>query len=176
MKKGYIQVYTGNGKGKTTAALGLGLRAVGRGKRILMIQFLKGRFTGELESIKNLGPGFRIIRFAETKKFFNQMTEDEKEELRISLKEDMKRLNQYIGDDQWDIIILDEIMGVMNNGLIDVEKVCHILDNKPSGLELILTGRNVPEAIAHRADLITEMREIKHYSHAGVPARKGIEL
>lgn len=176
MGKGYIQVYTGDGKGKTTAALGLGLRAVGRGMRVIMVQFLKGRFTGELESLKNLAPGFHIIRFAETKKFFNDLTQLEQDELKNRLKEELEKLYVYMENDLCDILILDEIMAAIHSGLVSVDEVCKLMDNKPDPMELILTGRNVPEPIAERADLITEMKNIKHYSDKGVHARRGIEL
>lgn len=176
MEKGYIQVYTGDGKGKTTAALGLGLRAVGRGLRVIMVQFLKGRFTGELEGLKNLAPDFHVIRFAETKKFFSELSKSEQDHLKERVKDELDKLNEYMKNDLCDILILDEIMGAIHSGLISVEEVCRIMDNKPEHIELILTGRNVPKPIADRADLITEMKNIKHYSDKGVPARRGIEL
>ena len=176
MDRGYIQIYTGNGKGKTTAALGQGLRAVGRGLKVIMVQFLKGWHTGELESIKKIAPDFNIIRFAETKKFLSEMEHDEKLKLKEDLSYEIEKLYNFMQGDFCDILILDEIMGAINGGLIEVEDVCKIMDKKPDSLELIMTGRNVPEAIAQRADLITEMKMIKHYADEGVPARKGIEL
>jgi cob(I)alamin adenosyltransferase len=176
MKKGYVQVYTGDGKGKTTAALGLGVRAVGRGLKVIMIQFLKGTFTGELEGVKKLSPQFHIIRFAETEKFFWNLTEDEKHKLREKTQMELKKLDEYMKDDACDVLILDEIMAAIHGGLVSVEQVCNIIDNKPEGMEIILTGRNVPEQIAERADLITEMKAIKHYFRSGVPSREGIEL
>lgn len=176
MKKGYVQVYTGDGKGKTTAAIGLGVRAVGRGLKVIMIQFLKGVFTGELEGIKKLSPQFNIIRFAETEKFFWELSEEEKQELKEKTQKQLEKLDKYIKDEACDILILDEIMAAIHGGLVSVEQVCNIIDNKPEGMELILTGRNVPEAIAERADLITEMKAVKHYSQAGVSSREGIEL
>ncbi len=176
MKKGYVQVYTGDGKGKTTAALGLGLRAVGRGLKVIMIQFLKGTFTGELEGIKKLSPQFNIIRFAETEKFFWNLSEEEIKELREKTQAELVKLDDYIKDNACDVLILDEIMAAIHGGLVSVEQVCDIIDNKPEGMEIILTGRNVPEPIAERADLITEMRAVKHYIDLGVPSREGIEL
>lgn len=176
MKKGYVQVYTGDGKGKTTAAIGLGVRAAGRGLKVIMIQFLKGVFTGELEGVKKLSPQFHIIRFAETDKFFWELSEKEKQELKEKTQKQLQELDEYMKDEACDILILDEIMAAIHGGLVSVEQVCDIIDNKPDGMELILTGRNVPEAIAERADLITEMKAIKHYSQLGVPAREGIEL
>lgn len=174
--KGYVQIYTGDGKGKTTAALGLGLRAVGRDLRVLMVQFLKGRETGELEGIKRLAPEFQIIRFAQSHKFFFQLDQEEKEELKERVNKELKTLYEYMENDMCHILILDEIMATMENGLVEVERVCNIIDSKPPGMELILTGRNVPEAIAAKADLITEMKKVKHYAEEGVSARIGIEL
>ncbi|NLJ40745.1 MAG: cob(I)yrinic acid a,c-diamide adenosyltransferase [Clostridiales bacterium] len=176
MQKGYVQVYTGDGKGKTTAALGAGLRAVGRGLRVMMVQFLKGRHTGELEALKRLAPEFQILRFAETKKFFNEMDQGEIEELKAILMEEMENLNDLLKESPYDVLILDEIMGAMQNGLISEEEVSDIIKNKAPNMELILTGRNLPEAIARQADLITEMKNIKHYSDKGVAARVGIEM
>ncbi|NLO83389.1 MAG: cob(I)yrinic acid a,c-diamide adenosyltransferase [Clostridiales bacterium] len=175
MKQGYVQVYTGDGKGKTTAALGLGLRAVGRGLKVLMIQFLKGTETGELEAVKKLAPDFHIIRFAETEKFFWELNDEEKTRLRDKTQQEMKRLEEFLKDNSYHILILDEIMAAIHGGLVSVEQVCRIIDRKPKGMELILTGRRVPDKIADRADLITEMRPIRHYMDKGVPARPGIE-
>ena len=175
MQKGYVQVYTGDGKGKTTAALGLGLRAIGRGFRVIMIQFLKGTFSGELEAVKRLSPDFQIIRFAQTEKFFHQLTEEEKAALKEKTREEMKTLRNYIGNICCTMLILDEIMAAIHAGLVSVEEVCKFIDEKPEGMELVLTGRAVPKEIADRADLITEMVPVKHYMDKGVPARIGIE-
>jgi len=175
MEKGYIQVYTGNGKGKTTAALGLGMRAAGRGFKVLMIQFLKGTYTGELESIKKLAPEFNLIRFGETKKFFFSLSDEEKKELGRKIREEFSNLPQLLADNPCDVLILDEIMGTIADGFISVEEVTEFLDRKPEGMEIVLTGRDVPDEIAVRADLITEMVPRKHYMDAGVPARIGIE-
>jgi cob(I)alamin adenosyltransferase len=175
MEAGYVQVYTGDGKGKTTAALGQGLRAVGRGLNVVMVQFLKGIESGELQAVKRLEPQFKIMRFAETKKFFWQLTDEEKELLRKKTRQEMEQLEQLLKESPCDVLILDEIMAAIHGGLVNVDEVCRFIDNKPRGMELILTGRNVPPQIASRADLITEMRKIKHYMDKGVPARKGIE-
>jgi len=175
MEAGYVQVYTGDGKGKTTAALGQGLRAVGRGLNVVMVQFLKGIESGELQAVKRLEPQFKIMRFAETKKFFWQLTDEEKELLRKKTRQEMEQLEQLLKESPCDVLILDEIMAAIHGGLVNVDEVCRFIDNKPRGMELILTGRNVPPQIASRADLITEMRKIKHYMDKGVGARRGIE-
>jgi len=175
LKNGYVQVYTGDGKGKTTAALGLGLRAVGRGLKVVMFQFLKGAPSGELESTPLLEGRFKIIRLAETKKFFGSMIETEKAELKTRLQAELKQVEDVLAGSACDILILDEIMAAYHGGLISLEEILSLIDRKPPTMELILTGRSAPEAIIARADLVTEMRPIKHYMDKGVPARIGIE-
>jgi cob(I)alamin adenosyltransferase len=175
VERGYVQVYTGDGKGKTTAALGLGLRAVGRGLKVIMFQFLKGTFSGELQSTPQLGDRFMIIRLAETKKFFGSMSDAEKAELKIRLMTELKQVEEALAAKACDIMILDEIMATLHGGLISIEKIMALIDKKPVSMELILTGRAAPQEIINRADLVTEMRCIKHYMDDGVPARIGIE-
>ncbi|RKD29088.1 cob(I)yrinic acid a,c-diamide adenosyltransferase [Thermohalobacter berrensis] len=173
--KGIVQVYTGDGKGKTTAAIGQGLRAAGHGYRVTMVQFLKGRDSGEVESIKKLEPNFKILRFDRTRKFFWNMNEEEKNELKNKINNAFEYIEESINKDEYDILILDEIMAVINNNLVSIEKVIDILKNKPENVEIILTGRNVPNQILDIADLVTEMKMIKHPFSKGIPARKGIE-
>ncbi len=175
MKKGYLQVYTGDGKGKTTAALGLGFRAVGRGLKVIMFQFLKGAPSGEMDSVTLLEGRFKIIRLAETKKFFGSMVEAEKAELKTRLQAELKQVEEVLAGSACDILILDEIMAAYHGGLLSIEEIISLIDRKPPTMELILTGRRAPEAIIARADLVTEMRPIKHYMDKGVPARIGIE-
>lgn len=175
MDKGLIQVYTGDGKGKTTAALGLGLRAVGYGYKVKMIQFLKGRDSGELFSTKKLNGDFEIYRFDKSKKFFWNMNESEKEELKKKISNAFDFIEETIEKNDCDILILDEVMGAISNKLVSIDRVLHILDIKPENMEIILTGRNVPEAILDRADLVSEMKMVKHPFEKGIPARKGIE-
>jgi|LFRM01.2.fsa_nt_gb cob(I)alamin adenosyltransferase len=175
MKKGYIQVYTGDGKGKTTAALGLGLRAVGHGFKVVMIQFMKGMHTGELEAVEKLKPYFEIRRFGETSKFVFLMSEQEKRELAADIQDELKEIFRIMEENYCHILILDEILGCIQAGLVSEQDVLEILDAKPESMELVLTGRGLTKKIAERADLITEMRAVRHYMDAGVPAREGIE-
>jgi cob(I)alamin adenosyltransferase len=175
MEKGYVQVYTGDGKGKTTAALGLGLRAAGGGFKVIMFQFLKGAPSGELNSAPLLGGKFEIIRLAETKKFFGAMNESEKAELKERLHQELEQVRQVLREGACDILILDEIMAVLHAGLLTVPEVCGLIEARPAGMELVLTGRNAPQEIIDRADLVTEMHPVKHYIDQGVPARRGIE-
>ncbi len=175
MKKGYVQVYTGDGKGKTTAALGLGLRAAGRGFKVIMFQFLKGAYSGELDSTPLLGGSFTIIRLGETKKFFSTLNEQERKELREKLQEELKQVEAILKSEDCDILILDEIMAAVHGELITVDQVCELIEARPGGMELVLTGRRAPQAVIDRADLVSEMRCVKHYMDNGVPARAGIE-
>lgn len=174
MEKGYVQIYTGDGKGKTTAALGAGLRATGHGLKVVMVQFLKGMQSGELESTKKLD-NFTIHRIGDTKKFTWQLNENEKKELKDHIQDQWASLNNELDQNLVDILILDEVMAVINSNFLTVEQVCRMIDNKPKKMEMILTGRNMPNELADRADLITEMKPIKHYMDKGVIARAGIE-
>lgn len=175
MEKGYVQVYTGDGKGKTTAALGLGLRAAGRGFKVIMFQFLKGAHSGELDSTPLLEGRFTIIRLGETKKFFSALNEQEKNELRDKLQEELNQVEAILKSGDCDILILDEIMAAHHGELITVEQVCKLIEARPDHMELVLTGRRAPQAVIDRADLVSEMRCVKHYMDKGVPARAGIE-
>jgi cob(I)alamin adenosyltransferase len=175
LSRGYVQVYTGNGKGKTTAAVGQGVRAAGNKYTVYMIQFLKGGETGELESIKSLHPYFQIFRFEKRRGFFWNLNDDEKRELKEEIQEGYKFALDVLKENKCDLLILDEIMGAISNKLITEEQVLSLIDAKPEDIELIMTGRNVPESLIERANLVTEMRDIKHYFSEGVPARKGIE-
>lgn len=176
LKEGYVQVYTGDGKGKTTAAIGLAIRAVGNGMKVKMIQFLKTGKTGELNIAKALGPNFEILRFESPKGFFWNLTEEKKIELKGEIRRAIGEAKKILKERACDILILDEIMGVLNNKLLSEEEVMELLDIKPADMELVLTGRNVPERILASADLVTEMKPIKHYFEKGVNAREGIEF
>lgn len=175
MKRGCLQVYTGDGKGKTTAALGLGLRAVGNGLKVIMFQFLKGMHSGEIDSASFLDGRFEIVRLAKTKKFISSMNEKEKAELKRQLQEEMSLVYEVLASNSCDILILDEIMAAIHGGFLTTAEVCALIDSRPAKMELILTGRAAPREIVAKADLVTEMRCIKHYIDRGVQARKGIE-
>lgn len=176
LKKGCVQVYTGNGKGKTTAAVGLAVRAAGNGLKVYMVQFLKSSQTGELESAKKLEPNFQIFRFEKKRGFFWTLNEEEKQELQKELQEALTFCMEVLKQRKCDLLIMDEIMGALHTNLISKQQVLELLAARPENMELVLTGRNVPEEIAEKADLITEMREVKHYYTQGIPSRKGIEF
>jgi cob(I)alamin adenosyltransferase len=175
LEKGLIQVYTGDGKGKTTAALGQGLRACGRGLKVCMVQFLKGGDTGELHSVEKLHPLFEIFRFEKERGFFWTLNEQEKKELKEDIDKGFEFIKRVIANAECDILIMDELLGVLSNRLLEVDEVVKLLKSKPDTMEIIITGRNVPPEILEIADLVTEMKEIKHYFRSGVSAREGIE-
>jgi cob(I)alamin adenosyltransferase len=173
LEQGCVQVYTGNGKGKTTASLGLALRAVGRGLKVCVFQFIKGggRY-GEHLAAEKLAPLLTIIQtgrpgWVNTK----DITED-----RRAAQEAFFQAQELLTSGEFDLFICDEINGAVGFGLIDVEQVLDLISRKPEKTELVLTGRNADERVIEAADLVTEMREIKHYYKAGVPARTGIEM
>ncbi len=173
LKQGHVQVYTGDGKGKTTAALGLALRAVGRGLKVCMFQFIKGggRY-GEHLAAEKLAPLLTIIQTGRPG-WVN--TKDITEDRRVA-QEALVRADQLMTSGEFDLFICDEINGAVAFGLIDVKQVLEFISRRPETTELVLTGRNAHERVIEAADLVTEMREIKHYYAAGVPARTGIEM
>jgi cob(I)alamin adenosyltransferase len=173
LEQGCVQVYTGNGKGKTTASLGLALRAVGRGLKVCVFQFIKGggRY-GEHLAAEKLAPLLTIIQtgrpgWVNTK----DITED-----RRTAQEAFVQAEELLTSGEFDLFICDEINGAVGFGLIDVEQVLELISRRPEKTEMVLTGRNADERVIEAADLVTEMREIKHYYKAGVPARTGIEM
>ena len=174
MDKGYVQIYTGNGKGKTTAALGLALRACGQGLRVKVIQFLKSRDCGELRALKQLG-SIEILRGEGSGKFSIAWTDEDRKAVRQESKELMEKVMGWISEDQVDVLIIDEALGALSCQVIDLEDIHHLLDAKGEHVEVVLTGRNAPKELIDRADLVTEMVPIKHYFEQGVKARRGIE-
>ncbi len=174
-RKGLILINTGAGKGKTTAALGVGLRAVGCGMRVLMLQFLKGSWHyGELDGaqmlgenfvLKQLGRGFVKVGGAETDPADLKMVEDAWEESRAAI---------LSGD--WDLVILDEINYAIGYGMLNPEKVVATLLERPEMVHVILTGRNAHPRLVEIADTVTEMKEVKHAYQKGILAQKGIEF
>jgi cob(I)alamin adenosyltransferase len=171
--QGYIQVYTGNGKGKTTAALGLAVRAAGHRLRTVIVQFMKGWIDyGELQGVRMLAPYVEIHQ-AGRDTFVNRKDPDP-EDVRLA-QEGWLLAKGIIFGGKADIVVLDEINCAMDFGLLPVEEVVEVLRNKPAGMELVLTGRGAPPAIIEIADLVTEMREVKHYYAKGVDARVGVE-
>ena len=176
-KHGYIQVYTGNGKGKTTASLGLAMRALGRCWKVLIIMFTKGGDDyGELNSFRNLSPeisknltivqaGLDRIVYSDNK------TQDDAEEI----KKGWELAKKAIKNDEYNLIILDEANIAIDLGIIDINDMLEVLKNKPEEMEIVLTGRNARQEIIDIAHLVSEIKPVKHYWDTGIAARKGIE-
>jgi cob(I)alamin adenosyltransferase len=170
MEKGYIQVYTGDGKGKTTAALGLSLRAVCAGKKVYFAQFVKGMKYSELNAVKFLD-GFSIKQYGGNCFIYNNPT---KEDIKLARK-GLDECAEILSSGKYDVVVLDEINIALYYKLFTVDDVIKMLNNKAEKVEVVLTGRYAPPEIIERADLVTEMKEIKHYYTKGVKARVGIE-
>jgi len=168
-----IQIYTGNGKGKTTAALGAALRAVGNGLKVIMIQFMKGQITyGELEAARLLS-NFTIEQYGRPD-FVNPENIDP-EDIQLA-REGLERAKQVVKNHEFDMVILDEINIAVSFGLIKAVEIIDLIKNIPEDMELILTGRYMPDEFAEYADLISDVREVKHHFQKSTPPRKGIEF
>jgi len=170
---GLVQVYTGNGKGKTTAALGLAMRAIGHNLTVYMIQFMKGRTNyGELHSAKRL-PNLKIEQFG------RPSFVDRKKPAKVDIEgaeKALRRAKEVIDSDRWDIVILDEINVALDYKLIRVKDVLKLIRSKPHHIELVLTGRKAPKSVTSIADLVSEVREVKHpYQTRKLKSRRGIE-
>ena len=173
LSKGMIQVYTGNGKGKTTAAFGLACRAVGYGLKVFIIQFMKGNIAyGEMESAKRLAPSLTIKQMGRGCLVRRNALDPVDFS---SAQEAMDLAREVLRGGEYDLVILDEINIAVDLGLVNKEEVLKLMDKRPSQVELVLTGRYAAPEILERADLVTEMVEIKHYYHKGIKARDGIE-
>ncbi len=173
LERGLIQVYTGNGKGKTTAALGLALRAVGREMRVCIIQFMKGGGPyGEHLAAPRLAPYLTIVTTGRPG-WVNRDNPDP-EDIRCA-REALDLARAALTSGEYALVILDEINGAVAFGLLGVDELLDLMESKPPEVELVLTGRNADERVIAAADLVTEMREVKHYYKAGVAARVGIE-
>ncbi|MCY6369641.1 cob(I)yrinic acid a,c-diamide adenosyltransferase [Clostridium ganghwense] len=170
MDKGYVQIYTGNGKGKTTCALGLAIRAVCAGKKVFFGQFIKGMKYSELEAVKYL-PNFEMKQFGRDCFIYNNPSEDD---IR-SAKEGLKEMETILVDGHYDIVVMDELNIALYYKLFSVKEVIDILDKRKGHVEVIITGRYAPQELIDKADLVTEMKEVKHYYAKGVQARVGIE-
>ncbi|HHF98865.1 MAG TPA: cob(I)yrinic acid a,c-diamide adenosyltransferase [Candidatus Aerophobetes bacterium] len=176
MKKGLIQVYTGNGKGKTTAAIGQAIRAMGRGWRIMVVFWLKGeRTSGEMEILKKLGA--KVIFWGEEygKKLITGKPVGNKDNIKKEAKDFLNKIKGIIEKERYDLLIMDEINVALHYGFIEEKEILDFLKEKPSSLELILTGRKALQSIICMADLVTEVKKIKHPYNSKIKARGGIE-
>ncbi len=172
--KGLTLVFTGNGKGKTTAALGMAMRAWGQGMKVLMIQFIKGGWKyGELKAAEKLGPGFEMRQMGEG--FIKDAGGDGLAVHRAAAQKALAEARQAAGEPGYDLVILDEINYAVHYGLVELADVLELIRAKPPGLHLVLTGRNAAPEVVELADLVTEMKEVKHPYSSGTKAQKGIE-
>ena len=173
LEKGYVQVYTGNGKGKTTAALGQALRSAGGGLKTLIVQFMKDFPYSETKSIPNLAQWIRLEQYGNDAFVLKKQPPDDVD--LDAARQALRRAQQAILSGEYDIVIMDEVCVAIHFGLLKIEQLLSLLEERPESVELILTGRYCPQALIQKADLVSEMREIKHYYEKGVSARKGID-
>lgn len=169
--KGYVQVYTGNGKGKSTAAFGLCLRAVGAGLRVYIGQFLKNGSYNELSGLGRLGGLVTTRQFGAGGFIFGAPSAAD----RAVAEGGFRELSQAVAGGAFDLVIADELNVAVHYGLVSVSDVEMLIRDKPASVELVLTGRYAPQELLDAADLVTDMREVKHYAAQGVEAREGIE-
>ncbi len=173
LKEGFVQIYTGNGKGKTTAAIGQAVRAAGAGLKSYIIQFMKEFPYSELESLKNLSSLITIEQIGKDN-FVYKKEKPSREEIEKA-KSGIEKAKVKMLNGEYDLIILDEVCVSIYFGMLTVEDVLPLIEEKPANVELILTGRYCPRELIDKADLVTEMKEVKHYYEKGILARKGIE-
>lgn len=169
--KGYVQVYTGDGKGKTTAAIGLSIRAAGAGLKVYIAQFIKIGDYSEIKALKRFSDLITVEQFGLGRFIKGKPSKEDMEAARTWI-EKVKSLMQSSG---YDIIILEEANVAAKCSLISVNDILDLISSKPENMELVITGRGAAPEIIEKADLVTEMKEIKHYFNIGVPARTGIE-
>ncbi len=173
LSQGKIQVYTGDGKGKTTCALGLALRAVGQGFRVYMVQFMKGWGTGEATiAAERLAPDFTLRHFG--RPALVNLKHPDAEDLAL-IREAWDLARQVLSAGEHDLVILDEFNLVLAHDLIPLQEGLEALRRRPAWVEVVVTGRQAPAELIELADLVTEMHPLKHYYEAGVPARRGLE-
>ncbi len=170
--RGFIQVYTGNGKGKTTAAIGLAVRAVGAKKKVFIAQFVKGMVYSEIEVLRQLTPAIKVNLYGKDCFISREPSEEDIQAAKNGLKE----VSEIIHSEQYDVIILDEATIAVNFNLFSIDDLIAVLRQKPIQTEIIITGRYAPPELLELADLVTDMTEVKHYYTSGVLSRKGIEF
>jgi len=171
--RGFVQVYTGNGKGKTTAALGLALRAAGHEMKTYIGQFLKGQPTGEIPASEKIAPLIRIEQFG--RQGFIRVTDGVDDEDVDRARRGLRRCLEAMLSGEFRIVVLDEVNTAVHFGILSEQEVLDFLGQRPGDVEVVLTGRYATPSILEKADLATEMQQIKHYGDRGVKAREGIE-
>ncbi len=170
-EQGHVQVYTGDGKGKTTAALGLAVRAAGAGLKVFIAQFVKGMAYSELRALDRLRDLITIKQYG--RRCF--IREDPEEEDKAMARQGLDEVRRIVASGEYAVVILDEANIATHFGLFSAEELLDVIDARSRGVELVITGRNADPRVVERADLVTDMREVKHYYRDGVEARDGIE-
>jgi cob(I)alamin adenosyltransferase len=171
MGTGFLHIYTGNGKGKTTAALGLALRAAGAGKRVLLAQFLKKADCSEHKALERFRDRIKVCCFGTGEFVKREVRPDQIRQAKNGLEE----ISLLLMQEHFDCVILDEIIAALAFGVISIEELLDFIGRRPPDSEMVLTGRGAPQRLIDIADLVTEMVEVKHYFHRGIAAREGIE-
>jgi cob(I)alamin adenosyltransferase len=172
--KGLIQLYTGDGKGKTTAAIGLAIRAAGHGRRVVIAQFLKGRDSGELCALAALD-GIEVVRLSQDYGFVWEMDGASLDQVRTEHDAILAQVAAKVSSGACELLVLDEIAAACRHGLVNTDRLLELIDTRPEPVEVVMTGRDAPTALIERADYITELRKVKHPFDRGIPAREGIE-
>lgn len=177
-RRGLLIVFTGDGKGKTTAALGMALRAVGNGMRVRVIQFIKGTWkTGELAAVKAFAPNFEIVRAG--KGFTIERLRDPRIPIAAhaaAAQAGLAEARRLLASGELDVLVLDELLGALAAHLVTLDQVLEVVAARPAELHLVITGRDAPAALVDRADLVSEMRLVKHPYDHGIPAQRGVEF
>ena len=174
MNQGLIHIYCGDGKGKTSAAIGLAVRAAGNGMNVLFARFLKNESSGELKVLDEITQ-IIVLHLERSFGFFQTLTEEEKEEARKMYARLWDRISGEIKKGSWDMLVIDEFMAAYRYGLIARDEALRFLREKPAELEIVLTGRDPDESLVELADYVSEIRKVKHPFDRGIRARKGIE-
>jgi cob(I)alamin adenosyltransferase len=169
---GYIHVYTGDGKGKTTAALGLAIRAAGAGLRVFFAQFVKGMRYSELDALERLGDQIVVRQYGRDCFIEREPAPEDVAAARRGYEE----VAEVLRCGQYDLVVLDEINIATHFGLISADELLRLIESRPAHVELVLTGRRADPRVLEKADLVTEFREVRHYYQKGVAARRGIEF
>jgi len=171
LTKGYVHIYTGDGKGKTTAAIGLALRAVGAGMKVFIVQFLKGKASSEFIPLAKQSNSITFAQYGRDCLIKGKPTQEDK----ILAIRGLHEAREAINSGKYDLIILDEVIVAVLLDLVSLDELLNLIKKKPDHVELVLTGRKADPKLIEAADLVTEMKEIKHYYSQGVSARTGIE-
>lgn len=167
MEKGLVKIYCGEGKGKSTSSMGRALVCASEEKEVFVIQFLKGKMTGKLDYLKRLEPEIKVFRFEKEEAFYEDLTDEEKEEENINIRNGLNFARKVLSIGECDVLILDEVLGLVDLGIIDCDDVVHLIELKDEAVELILTGRNLPDKLIPYADYISCINILKNTACEG---------